>query len=84
MPKGWGNVDKQEKQSYTFDGWYYNDERWSFIGYVATEDMTLKAHWTTNGNTNTEVPFSLEINSAEQAEIVNNNIQITVDEQTSS
>lgn len=87
------------KVGYTFDGWYYNDEQWSFIGYVATEDMTLKAHWTISsnndgngndnsgddsGNVNTETPFSLEINSAEYAEVANNNIQITVDEQISS
>ena len=28
-----------------FDGWYVGDERWSFIGYVVTEDMTLTARW---------------------------------------
>lgn len=28
-----------------FDGWYVGDERWSFVGYVVTEDMTLTARW---------------------------------------
>ncbi len=28
-----------------FDGWYMGDEKWSFVGYVVTEDMTLTAHW---------------------------------------
>lgn len=28
-----------------FDGWYVDGERWSFVGYVATEDMTLTAKW---------------------------------------
>lgn len=33
------------KRHYTFDGWYLGDEKWSFIGYVITEDMTLTAKW---------------------------------------
>lgn len=28
-----------------FDGWYLGDEKWSFIGYTVTEDMTLTAKW---------------------------------------
>ena len=28
-----------------FKGWTYEDEPWSFIGYVVTEDMTLVANW---------------------------------------
>ena len=28
-----------------FDGWYVGDEKWSFIGYSVTEDMTLTAKW---------------------------------------
>lgn len=28
-----------------FLGWYYGSEKWSFIGYVVTEDMTLTAKW---------------------------------------
>ena len=33
------------KEGYLFNGWYLNDEKWSFIGYTVTEDMTLKAKW---------------------------------------
>lgn len=28
-----------------FDGWYLGDEKWSFIGYTVTEDITLTAKW---------------------------------------
>lgn len=28
-----------------FAGWYVGDERWSFIGYSVTEDITLTARW---------------------------------------
>lgn len=28
-----------------FDGWYIGDEKWSFTGYVVTEDITLTARW---------------------------------------
>ena len=33
------------KAGYTFDGWYIGTEKWSFIGCVVTEDMTLTAKW---------------------------------------
>ena len=33
------------KAGYTFDGWYIGTEKWSFIEYVVTEDMTLTAKW---------------------------------------
>ena len=33
------------KLGYTFLGWYLNEEKWSFIGYVVTENMTLEAKW---------------------------------------
>ena len=36
------------KEGYTFDGWYIDGEKWSFVGYVVTEDMTLTAKWITN------------------------------------
>ena len=36
------------KEGYTFDGWYYKDEEWSFVGYVVTENMTLEARYTKN------------------------------------
>ncbi len=34
-----------KKTGYEFLGWYVGDEKWSFIGYIATEDMTLTAKW---------------------------------------
>ena len=51
------NVEKGDKatkptnptrEGYTFDDWYYNGEKWSFIGYVVTEDITLTAKWNVN------------------------------------
>ena len=33
------------KDGYIFDGWYYGEEKWSFIGYTVSEDMTLTARW---------------------------------------
>lgn len=36
------------KEGYTFDGWWYEGEQWSFVGYVVTSDMTLTAHWEAN------------------------------------
>ena len=37
-----------EKTGYTFTEWSYQEERWSFPGYVVTEDMTLTAEYTAN------------------------------------
>ena len=28
-----------------FDGWYYNNEKWSFNGYAVTSNMELEAKW---------------------------------------
>ena len=33
------------RDGYLFDGWYYQDEKWSFIGYSVCENMTFTAHW---------------------------------------
>ena len=38
--------DNPVKEGYNFDGWYCGDEKWSFVGYVVTEDITLVAKWT--------------------------------------
>ena len=35
-----------EKEGYKFAGWYIDDEKWSFNGYVVTKDITLVAQWT--------------------------------------
>ena len=37
-----------ERKGYTFNGWTYLGETWSFAGYVVTEDMTLIADWEAN------------------------------------
>ena len=39
------------RPGYVFDGWYYGKEKWSFVGFVVTEDMTLVAKWIANENT---------------------------------
>ena len=36
------------KEGYTFLGWYVGDEKWSFIGYVVTGNITLTAKWEIN------------------------------------
>ena len=35
------------RPGYTFDGWYYGKTPWEFAGYTVTEEMTLKARWST-------------------------------------
>ena len=34
-----------EKLGYELEGWYVSGEKWSFVGYIAAEDMTLTANW---------------------------------------
>ena len=36
------------KEGYSFDGWYADDEKWSFNGYVVSKNITLKAKWNIN------------------------------------
>ena len=36
------------KSGYTFCGWYIDDEKWSFSGYLVTEDIELTAVWAEN------------------------------------
>ena len=43
--------DEPTRPGYVFDGWYYGKEKWSFVGFVVTEDMTLVAKWIPNENT---------------------------------
>lgn len=43
-----GKATKPEdpvKDGYIFDGWWIEGEKWSFVGYSVTEDITLVAHW---------------------------------------
>ena len=42
-----------ERLGYTFDGWYVGDEKWSFIGYSITEDITIEAKWSRVWSSNT-------------------------------
>ena len=30
------------RQGYVFDGWYIDGEKWSFVGYVVTSDISLE------------------------------------------
>ena len=44
------NASKPEdptKEGYIFEGWYVDDEKWSFSGYVVIKDITLVAKWVT-------------------------------------
>lgn len=43
-------VEKQliTRNGYEFNGWFYNDEEWSFNSDIVKNDMTLVAHWTAN------------------------------------
>ena len=36
------------RDGYVFLGWYVGDEKWSFVGYTVTEDITLTAKWVSN------------------------------------
>ncbi len=37
--------DDPTRLGYNFVNWTYQDEKWSFIGYSVTQDMTLDANW---------------------------------------
>ncbi|HIV00205.1 MAG TPA: InlB B-repeat-containing protein, partial [Candidatus Stercoripulliclostridium merdipullorum] len=37
--------DAPIKPGYDFAGWYLGEEKWSFVGYSVTEDITLVAKW---------------------------------------
>jgi len=36
------------REGYTFDGWFVGNEKWSFIGYTITNDITITAQWIIN------------------------------------
>ena len=33
------------KKGYIFEGWYLDEEKWSFVGHIVTGDITLTAKW---------------------------------------
>ena len=37
------------KDFFALDGWYIGEEKWSFIGYTVSEDITLTAKWFSPG-----------------------------------
>ena len=37
-----------ERENYTFEGWYFGDEKWSFCGFTVTENVVLTAKWREN------------------------------------
>jgi len=37
-----------EKTGYSFEGWYFNDEKWVFNSNIVRSDMTLEANWNAN------------------------------------
>ena len=39
------------RNGYEFNGWFNNDEEWSFNSNIVKNDMTLVAHWTANAYT---------------------------------
>ncbi|NLN50818.1 MAG: hypothetical protein GX149_04270, partial [Acholeplasmataceae bacterium] len=46
--------DDPVNEGYHFLGWYVEDEKWSFIGYVVTEEITLTAKWVEKQELNVE------------------------------
>lgn len=53
-----------QKEGYVFEGWFVGDEEWSFIGYVVTSDMTLKAKWSEDSVVRHTVSFDTDGGSA--------------------
>ncbi len=52
------------KEGYIFDGWYIDDEKWIFSGYIVTSDITLTARFIKKGSE----PFTLN-NSIKENDI---------------
>ena len=48
------------RDGYTFDGWYYNDKKWSFTDDVVNDNMILTAEWIANTNTAYKVEHCLQ------------------------
>ena len=57
------NIEKPndpKRDGYTFDGWYYDGEEWSFTDDVVNDNMTLTATWIANTNTAYKVEHCLQ------------------------
>ena len=62
--------EQPTRNGYDFQGWYVGEEKWSFIGYSVTEDITLTAKWTNStyfinyelngGSFNCDIPLKYE------------------------
>lgn len=61
------------KEGYTFVGWFMGEEKWSFIGYSVTEDITLVAKWIE------DIDFNIE-----GATLENNVYHLSVDNNVTS
>lgn len=64
------------RYGYNFGGWFLGSEKWSFIGFVVTEDITLTAKWTIDetcldiyGWVKTDKGYVLNYLEAEQEDI---------------
>ncbi|MBO7078319.1 MAG: InlB B-repeat-containing protein, partial [Bacilli bacterium] len=56
------------KEGHNFLGWYYGDEKWSFISNVVTIDLTLKAKWEKLSYT-----MSLNVDAKEAGDVIGMN-----------
>jgi len=81
------------KAGYTFDGWYVSetdfsaDNKWSFIGYSVTENMTLYAKWnletytitylTDGGTHSNRTTYTVETDTIELSPATRNNFVFT-------
>ncbi|MBE6580153.1 MAG: hypothetical protein E7650_00875 [Ruminococcaceae bacterium] len=54
-------LEEPTRTGYTFDGWYYGDDKVELTGtWTIAEDVTLVAEWTANGNTAYKVKHYIE------------------------
>ena len=53
--------EKLTKYGYDFDGWYLDNEKWSFIGYSVTKNITLEAKWILRETKGLEYELSSDI-----------------------
>ena len=77
------------REGYTFLGWYVGDEKWSFLGYTVTANITLTARWLSskilsiNDNCSLDENNTLTILVKHTDKLVDIKNYITFDEQCS-